>query len=141
MKLINDNMRFLCFLFFVTTIILTSCKKDEDEGFNCKTLTEGILENKSTIIEIEINRLTADLAPKPTSNDKIGHKENIQELIDLLNSKCNDFETELKCYACIYTEPAQSQIKISYVSDSVSYQKIIDILTPEDNIMKFMRIH
>lgn len=134
-------MRLFCSLFFLATLILAGCKKDKDEGFNCKQLTEGILENKSTIIENEINKLTADLPPKPTSSDKIGHQENIQELIDLLNSKCNDFETELKCYACIETEPAQSQINISYVTDSVSYQKIIDILTPEDNYMKFIRIH
>ena len=86
-------------------------------------------------------KLVTDLKPKVTANDRFGHKENLSILINRLNTQCTSINAELICYACIYTNPPQSEILVSTDSIGVTIKRIMDISTPEDAVLSCVRIH
>ena len=94
----------------------------------------------SRVVKVEIDKLTIDLLPKITSNDKFGHKENVAILINRLNSLCN-IEAELICYACIKTNPPQTEIFVSADSCGMQIRRVIDLWTSEESNLRFVRVH
>jgi len=72
-------------------------------------------------------------------NDRFGHKENFDLLIERLDKNCDTYTVEMVTYATIKTNPVQSEIKITLKDKQESY--IIDIQTPETSILKASNIH
>ena len=85
--------------------------------------------------------MTIDLFPEATNNDAIGQSENMNLLIQRLNSQCATMEATLLCYACIKTLPAQSEIRVLLDSLEFTVERVLDISTPDDEILNFVRIH
>lgn len=88
----------------------------------------------------QINNLCYDLSPQPTTDDEIGHEENLNTLISRLETNC-DIEAELVCNACIKTFPARSEIKVTATLLNGTYVKTIHIATPEENNLTYASIH
>ena len=107
---------------------------------NCGNLKTGLIIKDQEKIGIEMNKLTENLPPDPTKNDPIGHSENLTIITQSIHS-CDGLEAEIFCYACVETNPPQSEITIQMDSVSVKIERIIDISTPSDNILKFSGIH
>lgn len=109
--------------------------------FKCSDFKVGIEKMDLDIVKFEINKLVKDLKPKVTTRDKFGQKENINLLIERLSTLCNDINTELLCYACIETNPPQSEILVIVDSSGTSVNRVIDIMSPADSNMFCVGIH
>jgi hypothetical protein len=131
-------------LLSIFTILLISCTKNDDDNqmlINCDNFRIALLNFDSEQLNVEINNLTLDLVPIPVINDEIGHLKNLNELIERLNSNCKDIIATKECYACIETNPVQSEIKIELDSLGNQIERIIDISTPEDDVLISLRMH
>ena len=136
-------------LFILITLLiivssLSSCKKILDSNYyqiDNENLQKGIITYNSEIVCSEITKLLLDLKAKPSANDKFGQADNINKLIDRINTNCDNVTAELVCYACIYTLPPQSELKLSTDSSGVEVSRVLDILTPKDDILSCMHIH
>ncbi len=122
-------------------ICLGSCEKGKEEIIvNCNNLVPAFAGMESLRVKNEINKLTADLEPNPTEDDKIGHRENVNILINRINSNCESLHVGIGCYACILTYPAQTEIILVNTSNPI-VSWTIDIRTPENDVMSFVRVH
>ena len=95
----------------------------------------------TSIVVPEINKLVTDLEPVPTDNDPYGHEENIDTLVERLNAQCDSLSAELSCYACIETNPPQTEILLTTDSSGTMITRVIDILTSADANLETIRIH
>jgi len=141
----NTSVRIINILFvlFLCTSF-SSCNNivdPVDYKLDCDKLKTGIININSEIVKLEVNKLVTDLEPNKTSSDNIGQKENINILINRLNSQCNDINAELKCYACIETNPPQSEILVTIDSVGTQIKRVIDIFTPSDSNLSCSGIH
>ena len=143
----NNAIRIINFIFILIFVFcISSCDKavnnpDDLENIDCDNLKVGIINIDSRIVKSEINKLVTDLKPIKTTSDNIGHKENIKLLINRLNTQCNNINAELICYACIETNPPQSEILVTTDSVGIPINRVIDILTPADSNLNCVRIH
>jgi len=124
-------------------VSLFSCETAEEELYiaDCASFISGLIANDIEILESEINPLSADLEPKPTSSDQLGHEQNLESLVLRLNTQCSDLSAEIRCYACIMTLPVQSEILLQTDSSGILVTRVIDILTPDNEIMTFFGVH
>lgn len=134
---------FIIILVFIICVSSCDIAVDPDgdlEKINCDSLKTGIINIDSRIVKTEVNKLVTDLKPNVTSNDRYGHKENVSVLMSRLKAQCG-IEAELICYACIETNPPQSEILV--VTDSVGFpiKRVIDMWTSADSILSCVRIH
>jgi len=131
--------------FLLITLFLLSCDgvvdNDKLKNIDCNNLIVGLISKNSDIVNSEINKLVIDLVPSKTDSDTFGHKENMDLLIERLNLNCNNIEAQLLCYACIKTNPPQSEIRITTDSLGTPIERIVDILTPEDAILQSVSVH
>lgn len=137
------KINYVLILFF--TFIILSCEAVNENNvlvkLDCNNLKTGIIKMNSEIVKLEINKLVIDLDPLKTDEDIIGHKENIYLLIKRLNTYCKDIKAELICYACIETNPPQSEILVVIDSIGVLVKRVVDISTPSDANLSCVRIH
>ena len=69
------------------------------------------------------------------------HEKNINNLIQTINDDYPCAVASLVCYACIETNPAISEIRIDVQIDSNNYFVVIDLFTPEDDVISFSNMH
>ena len=138
-------MKTISFTLFFILIIFNGCSTPNENDIllelHCHNLQEGIINTDSEIVGEEINKILSDLDPKNKPDDTIGHKENFEILISRINSKCENINAELLCYACIKTLPPQTEIILATDSSGVLIFRTIDISTPENGVLRFIRIH
>ncbi|NLE63858.1 MAG: hypothetical protein BWY08_01419 [Bacteroidetes bacterium ADurb.Bin174] len=125
---------------FVVFVFISCDKENTKPNVDWNTLKVGVIQKDKSIIEKEISKLLINTKAKPNDNDIIGQKENVDNLISEFN-KSKVLHADLLCYACIETYPEQSEVTITTDSSGVSISRIIDILTPKDNILEFVNIH
>jgi hypothetical protein len=137
--------KYALILFLV--VCVGSCDKAADDSNNdwenvdCDNLKIGIINMDSDIVKSEINKFVTDLKPVVTNNDPIGHKQNLDLLIERLNAQCDNLTAEIICYACIYTNLPQSEILVTTDSVGTAVDRVIDISTPYDDILYCVGIH
>ena len=125
-------------IILITLFGLIGCEKQEIN--NPEDICEYICNGNDSLIQKEIARLTSDLLPKPSDNDKWGQSENLDILIERLN-KYNCIVATKVCYACIYTLPPQSEVKLGVTYNREIITKIMDLLTGDEEPMKYLRLH
>lgn len=140
------NIRDCAFILLFVACISSCDKPVEDtdndwENLDCGNLKTGIIDMDSEIVKSEVNKLVTDLEPVRTDSDPIGHKENLDLLIERLNTQCDNITAELICYACIETNPPQSEILVTTDSLGTGIDRVVDILTPDDDTLYCLRIH
>jgi len=129
------------FTYLVIAFAVISCsKEDADDNKDCLLLQSGIINLNREIVRAELVKLTWDLYPSPTLTDEIGHENNFKILIDRLND-CELITATSFCYACIKSNPSQSEILVTTDSSGHSVRRIIDIITGENNTLKFGALH
>ncbi|MEM7659146.1 MAG: hypothetical protein AAF399_23700 [Bacteroidota bacterium] len=107
----------------------------------CEPFETAVRNWDEETVNLMVDELAEDLAPDASSNDKIGHANNLDILIRRLKAQCDQVKVRKVCYACIYTLPAQSEIKFSLDSAGVEVHRIIDIRTPDDEPMTGIGMH
>ena len=115
-------------------ILFAGCSKQE---IDCKELKEGLLLFDNDAVNQFLNPYLSGLSPTPTDEDPIGHETNFIQLVDYLN-ECPELSLELRCYACIYTLPPQTEIKVTIDDNTVI---ILDFRTPEGGSISFAGMH
>ena len=142
----SKNLRNFIFILFLTVFFSSCDNAVEDTGIeweniDCDNLKTGIVNTDSDIVKAEINKLVTDLVPTKTDSDFFGHKENLALLIEQLNIQCDNITAILLCYACIETNPPQSEILVTTDSLGTDISRIIDIITPDDDAVSMRIIH
>jgi len=129
-------------LIFCTFLTLLSCEESDNiKSADPEILTEALVNLDSDALKTEMDKLTFDLKPDISSSDSIGHSENLNKLIERLNSQSYDLDANLFCYACIKTNPLQSEISITVDSLGTEVCRIIDLLTINDRILSYRSVH
>lgn len=139
-----QNKIFKLIITFLLCCYISTCKKIFDTDFdqpNCDNLQLGIINTDSKIVCSEITKLLSDLHPDTSSADKFGHGENLNILVERINSSCDNVTAELLCYACIETLPPQSEVNLSTDSSGVEIDRILDIRTSQDEVLSCVRLH
>jgi hypothetical protein len=120
--------RLVSFILGIFLIATTSCSKDDMQPANCDKLQQSILAGNPNEVETEINRICGSLTASPDSH------ESLEALTSKISSQCKVTAVAL-CYNCIYTLPAQSEIKISVANAGIQKDKIIDITRSGDKFI------
>ena len=77
----------------------------------------------------------------PTADDPQGHEANLEAIIMKLNEDCTNFTTILGCYACLESYPPQSVINFKLDSAGVEVERVIRLLTPDDEVMTCLGVN
>ena len=139
---INNTIISICFI----CIIFAGCNRSLDsleswQSPDCKNLKDGIILLNSEITKTEINKMLSDLEPHSIDKDRGRQFENITTLIERINSNCDSVTAALICYGCIKTLPPQTEILLTADSSGTTIQRVIDIVTPDDDILQCTEIH
>ncbi len=106
-----------------------------------QSLCNAIANKDDMSTRMLIDDLCTTYLPQPTTMDAIGHEKNINNLIQSINDDYPCAVASLVCYACIETNPAISEIRIDVQIDSNNYFVVIDLFTPEDDVISFSNMH
>jgi hypothetical protein len=128
-------------LLLLTFGLLWSCSKESSRQIECELLASGLIQKDLEILSSTINGLSEDLLPRSSLHDPLGQNQNLRLLIQRLNGPCQNIKAELRCYGCIYTQPARSEILITLHSAGTEVERVIDITTPEDAGLAFGGVH
>ncbi len=130
--------------FFILPFFISVCDdlaKNDRKEVNCRNLELGLIHKDYEKIGTELDKLTEDLSPNPTASDPIGHSENLVGFTEQLMKTCEELEVKIFCYACVETNPPQSELTIQLDSSGTIIERIIDIMTPSYNTLGFNGIH
>ena len=86
----------------------------------------------SQTVYAEIKKLMTDLKANPTAEDREGHAENVNILIERLN-KLDGFTANLFCYSCISTNPPKSEISIQFNYNRETVKRQMFVMPAGDN--------
>ncbi|MGN6293675.1 MAG: hypothetical protein ACTHMV_13100 [Chitinophagaceae bacterium] len=101
------------------------CEKNTSK--RCEELKVAVQNDDVGRVKDIINRLAADLgAGMATATDPDGYYNSYHTLIDRLNDECEVNATGI-CYACIYTFPGTSEIKLEIFLGTHSVTRVIDV--------------
>jgi hypothetical protein len=107
------------------TLVLTSCKKEDvkcsDDTAFCSFIDKADFNNTSSVI----NKYLAGQEKKLSENEKL------EQLRDWLKCKSCVSSAEILCNSCIYTNPAQSELKVSFIVNGQQVEKCLDVIMDE----------
>jgi hypothetical protein len=133
-------MKKLCFISLLF-LSLFSCKKEALTSLNTEEsaeLCQALLDEDQETLEQIFEDLLSDLSPSP-ANDPDGHEDNLDTLIDRLNTSDCLVASNL-CYACGLSLPPYSMVGVDIDFDGQQETKVLLILTPPNDLMSFMSI-
>ena len=128
----------ICRLYILFILLMTqACHEDPAEiiAVDRQALFEGLLFLNQDQANTEINKLTIDLEPMHDI-----HRANLDNLSQRLGIIQGIIVTET-CYACIYTLPPQSEIRLLVDSSGTMVFRTIDVLTADDQVLSSIRVH
>jgi hypothetical protein len=116
---------------------MQACSEDPAEilAVDRQALFEGLLFLNQDQANTEINKLTVDLEPKRDI-----HRANLDNLSQRLGVIQGLIVTET-CYACIYSLPPQSEIRLLVDSLGTMVFRTVDVLTADDQALSSIRVH
>lgn len=132
---------FLLLIFAILTFTMCSNNTEPKYSIDSDKLTNAFINYDVETVKTELDNLIFDLKPKVTKEDSFGHKKNLDVLIERINSNCSNITASLACYACIKTNPPQSEIKFSLDSLETKIKRILDVITSSDKILILKDVH
>ena len=120
--------------------IFACADEPADPTTDCQSLIEGLENRNASVVATEIDFLTEDFVPVPSTTDTIGHQANLEAFTRRLNSECGNIEVEILGYANIPANPPRSEILLSVFNVDGTFERVIEMNTPEDNVLSFGRI-
>lgn len=144
MFLIKKNIPIIFLLFIIISFWVFKKSVEPLDGWeypNCHNFKYGIINLNSDSAQYEMYKILTDHEHKRTNGDKWGYKKKINILIDEFNKSWDSINVGLFCYGYIKTLPLQSEIVLTVDSSGNMINRIIDISTPDDDMLCCMRIH
>ena len=117
----------------VLLLTFTACTKDDVQPASSDKLQRAILAGNPDAVEAEINKVCASITAVTGSANELDHLNNA------IISQCK-VNAVVLCHDCIFTLPAQSEIRISVNYQGLQKEKIIDI-TRSGNRFVFAGMH
>jgi len=133
------NKLYSIILFLIVSSLFFGCKKEIVADSN--DIVESILHKDIVAFNRQASSFSFNLLPIPSSEDRIGHKNNFEEIINQLKGNQKIISVDLSCYACIKTFPAKSEIVVTIDSIGVNITRVIVIDTPDDEMLRFSGIY
>ena len=113
----------------IFTFLLAGCRKETLNNDGCNGIRQGIITNDITLL----NNSLADLLTTFSN-------ENLDKLAQNIFIRCN-INAIVICYSCIYTLPAQSEIRVTFSEGGNPVQKVLDISSAPGTAMKILNVH
>lgn len=127
----------LTFLLIALFLLAVSCYKEyTSPDTNSPDFINALVNSNNEGIKAEMDRVLAGLKQAPSPSDNIGQMANIDIAVKRLNSYIG-ISAEFVCYACIKTNPPQSEIKVVITDRQIT--RILDISTSE--ILSYVSVH
>lgn len=130
---------FLCRILILLPLLVTGCDTENDvspeQTLNCSKLANALMASDSDKVQVEINQLLSDIN---SSSVKV-QEEILQELVEHFKS-CPTIGVTDSCFGCIFTNPAQSEIRVTVSGSNQATNKCID-LQHKDNKLIFFKLH
>ena len=119
------------FSILLTCFTLFSCKKDKDitldEKF-CALVSSQNYEATGSLIDNFLSTLVND-----------NQDDNLKKLKDWMEAKSCVDSTTILCNSCIYTYPAQSELRVTFISNGQKTSMTMDIIMSKP--LKFRAYH
>jgi hypothetical protein len=106
----------ICFSFFI------SCKKSTFSTLEKNKICDAINANNLTAAEVELNTVISKINTSQSDQLQMEEVKKILSTIDCLSN------VEIICVSCIYTLPAQSEIKMNVMINGQSQEIIADVV-------------
>ena len=116
-------------LIIILALIFGSCKKDALSISDCDNLKKGLIAE-------DVNIVRKALKDELTFYSR----DNLNKLSVTISNQCN-IAVSVGCYNCIYTNPAQSELKVLLNQSGISIGKVIDITYTSTNKMSIVGVH
>ena len=120
------------FSILLTCLSLLSCKKDKDETSDDDKFCEFVNSQNYEATGPLIDNFLATL-------DNNNQDENLGKLKDWMEAKSCVDSTMILCNSCIETNPAQSELRVIFISNGQKTSKIMDIIMSDP--LKFRTYH
>jgi len=97
---------------------------------DCDALLANLKNFNDLQVKKEINELCSQFPNQmPDTNDMVGHRENMNQVMELLN-ECEGVDASLLCYACLKTKPLQSEVHFIIDDGDVVLKRKLWIYAP-----------
>lgn len=131
-------------LFFLLTLsIYTGCSKDKEEtsqSVDCVKLKQAITNDEVALVKELINETASAIQDPVGLNESDAYKFLIDELVKRLKTNCG-INVDVLCYACIYTLPAQTEIRVRFSTGLISIEKTLDLIVTDDSKVRCVNMH
>ncbi len=129
-------------ILFLISVITYSCQDEPaDPTTDCDKLIIGLANYDKRDVADEINFISEDFFPASSSVDSIGHEANLTAFTRRLRSTCANIEASVIGYATIKTNPPKSEVLLEIFTVDSTFERILDINTPSDNVLSFSDFH
>lgn len=116
-------------LILTVILLISGCKKESDDGFDCSRFKQGVIANDKDKVATSLGGLLTSYS-----------RANVNQLAEAVSSQCGINATVL-CFDCVYTLPAQSELKISFTEGGTTIDKVLDISYSSGNKMRIVGMH
>lgn len=123
-------MKYLLVIFSLFAVI--SCKKSGspvNDSMDCDALKQAIETKDATMVQQQLG----DLLNLSYS------EENLNAIAADISSSC-DMTATLECFDCIKTNPAQSEMSVSFVVGNPVRKFVLDLAPSTDNTIKVISV-
>ena len=114
-------------------ILLSSCKKEAVECSNEKEFCAFVNAEEFDKTSASINKYLKSL------NKRLSENEKLEIFRVWLECKSCVTKAEILCNSCVYTDPAQSELRITFLVKGQKIEKILDITMAEP--LRFRNFH
>ena len=123
-----SDMKYVCCI--MITFLLMGCQKEIKEiNAHCDLLQQGLADDNVTLV----SEWFGDQLDLPYS------EENLNHLAQSISESC-DVTAALSCFDCVKTDPPQSEMQLSYVSNGNSITKTLDLTITADKKIKLVSL-
>lgn len=133
--------RILFFLLVLATY--TGCSKSKEEAsqpINCVELKQAMINDDVASVKELINEIAAAIKAPIGLNEFDSYKFLIDELARRIKTNCT-IAIELVCYACIDTLPAQTEVRLKFLTSVTSIEKTLDLIVTDDGKVRCVNMH
>jgi hypothetical protein len=107
-------------------------------GFSCskELTTRNCRDLKKALAADDVHALSSALRKELGMHSK----ESLEKLAAAISLQC-DVKAAMLCFGCIYTLPAQSEMKVEFIYNGVNIKKVIDLIADSNNQIEIKNIH
>lgn len=120
-----DLKKIKTWIVILSAVLLTNCAENDFECRNNRQFCSPIESENLQASGPVIDKFLQELEPNLSSQEKL------EKLRDWLQCKSCVTKVEIFCNSCVFTLPAISELKITFIIEGQETDKILDIIMTE----------